>query len=259
MASPIAVELTGHDQDGPGTSEDISTDQICTAVETTEVTEEEAARRERRAGCASKADKKAAKKRQLQESWAKKKEAKKAAHKEAKTARTAEWEALPADEQEAIKNAAREKRLLREKAAAAEAGRAEPTASRPMPACVIDLDFDQLMDERGITSLAQQACANLLLHLRCPSFPFPITPTHPPTHPCRSCSRTAPTSAPPIPSATSSPRLRSRRRPSARMPPPIPHSLASLQRPAKAHRLCQPRCPTSPRRPAMPRLPFLRV
>jgi hypothetical protein len=29
-----------------------------------------------------------------------------------------------------------------------------------MPACVIDLDFDHLMDERGITSLAQQACGH---------------------------------------------------------------------------------------------------
>eukprot|EP00962_Isochrysis_galbana_P003291 scaffold919_cov86-Isochrysis_galbana.AAC.1 len=158
----LPAEPTGDNEGRPGTSEDVSTDRVNTAVESAEsveAAEAEAARRERRAGCASKAEKKAARKRQMQESWAKKKEAKKVAHKEAKTTRTTEWDALPADEQEAIRSAAREKRL-RDKAAAAETAQAGPTPSRPMPACVIDLDFDHLMDERGITSLAQQACGN---------------------------------------------------------------------------------------------------
>jgi len=115
-------------------------------------------RAERRAGCATKAEKREARKRSMDEAFARKKIAKKEAKKvdkaATKTAQQIAWDALSTEEQEAAKLASKAKRESQQaESVAAAAARA---AADPMPACAVDLDFDGYMEEREITSLSQQ-------------------------------------------------------------------------------------------------------
>ena len=81
-----------------------------------------------------------------------KRAAKKEARLAAREASDAAWDALPADEREAIRTnaaAARGKRLTA-------LAPAELPASASAPTCVVDLGFGELMSDREMRSLAQQ-------------------------------------------------------------------------------------------------------
>ena len=66
----------------------------------------------------------------------------------------AAWEAMTEEEQEAVRKQVESERAARETKNAATAAAA--AAAGPAPTCVIDLDFDELMDEQEVRSLVQQ-------------------------------------------------------------------------------------------------------
>ena len=93
-----------------------------------------------------------------QQSFAVKKKQKKEVRREAKRAerdtKQAAWEAMTEEEQEAVRKQVESERAARETKNAATAAAA--AAAGPAPTCVIDLDFDELMDEQEVRSLVQQ-------------------------------------------------------------------------------------------------------
>ena len=95
---------------------------------------------------------------QAQQAFALKKKQKKEVRKEAKRAereaKQAAWEAMTEEEREAVRKQGECERLERETKKAAAAAAA--AAAGPAPTCVIDLDFDELMDEQEVRSLVQQ-------------------------------------------------------------------------------------------------------
>ena len=95
---------------------------------------------------------------QAQQAFALKKKQKKEVRKEAKRAereaKQAAWEAMTEEEREAVRKQGECERLARETKKAAAAAAA--AAAGPAPTCVIDLDFDELMDEQEVRSLVQQ-------------------------------------------------------------------------------------------------------
>ena len=105
-----------------------------------------------------KQQKKQQRRQQAEEAFAAKKRQKKEAKKEAKRAeqasKQAAWDAMTEEEREAVRKQAEIDRAARE-AAKAEAA-AAAAAAGPTPVCVIDLDFDDLMDEQEVRSLVQQ-------------------------------------------------------------------------------------------------------
>lgn len=102
--------------------------------------------------------KREARRESTQEYWAAKKQHRRDAKKEARRAeaeaKQAEWDALTEDEQQARREAAARERAEREAAQAASA--AAIAALGPTPMCLIDLDFDDKMDEQEVRSLVQQ-------------------------------------------------------------------------------------------------------
>ena len=102
--------------------------------------------------------KREAKRESTQEYWAAKKQHKRDSKKEARRAeaeaKQAEWDALTEEEQQARREATARERAERE--AAREASAAVIAALGPTPMCLIDLDFDDKMDEKEVSSLVQQ-------------------------------------------------------------------------------------------------------
>lgn len=106
----------------------------------------------------SRREKREARREGAQDYWAAKKLHKRGAKKEARRAeaeaKQAEWDALTEDEQQARREVAARERAEREAAQAASS--AAIATLGPTPMCLIDLDFDDKMDEQEVRSLAQQ-------------------------------------------------------------------------------------------------------
>ena len=102
--------------------------------------------------------KKQARRQHTEEGWVVKKKHQKEVRKEAKRAvrdsKQAAWEAMTEEDREDVRKEAVLERSVREASRAAEA--AVDAAAGPTPMCVIDLDFDELMDEQEVRSLVQQ-------------------------------------------------------------------------------------------------------
>jgi len=102
--------------------------------------------------------KKQARRQHTEEAWVVKKKHQKEVRKEAKRtvrdSKQAAWEAMTEEDREDVRKEAVLERSVREASRAAEA--AVDAAAGPTPICVIDLDFDELMDEQEVRSLVQQ-------------------------------------------------------------------------------------------------------
>ena len=104
--------------------------------------------------------KKAMKRAKKDEYFAARKQAKKMEIKEEKAQRRAaaqaRWETLSPEEQAELKRQAAEKSAQRTAAQNEEAAARAAMEHRALPTCVVDLSFDELMNDREIASLAQQ-------------------------------------------------------------------------------------------------------
>lgn len=104
---------------------------------------------------------KKAKKRALKEQWYEQKkqrmkEQKKEAKAQRREASQAKWESLSPEEQAEMKRNAAAAREARVAALNQEAAARSAAADTPLPTCVVDLSFDDKMNDREIASLAQQ-------------------------------------------------------------------------------------------------------
>ena len=111
-------------------------------------------------GLTKSAFKKRARRQRQLEHFAAKKEAKKAERKqktaERKVAKQEAWEKLTQEERDQRLRISQQSREVRIAAAAAAAAAKAARAAAPTASCVVDLDFQDLMDERGLRSIAQQ-------------------------------------------------------------------------------------------------------